>query len=80
MSEKQFHGYESNAGVTLAIGSVPGRKRPALYVAITNEHCARICPLAFFATKEAVERAQELLDHFILKRPFPVPAQPEGDE
>ena len=32
--------------VSISVGKLPGRKKPSVYIAESNEFCARITPLA----------------------------------
>lgn len=62
-----FHGWKADSGPALHIGCLPGRKRPCLYLAVSNEFVAEVEILASFHSEKAARAAQEVLDCFILK-------------
>ena len=80
----EYRGYESTqpggVKVVLSVGELAGRKRPSLYVTISNEYSAMVCPLASFSSEEAADRARDLLDHFIMREPLCVPAEQEKED
>ena len=63
----KFHGYRADAGPALHIGVLPGRKRPCLYLAVTNEFVAEVEVLATFRSEKSAQAAQDILDRFIFK-------------
>ena len=39
--------------VSISVGKLPGRKKPSVYIAESNEFCARIMPLASCVDEES---------------------------
>lgn len=66
VSKLLYHGWGiTNKNLTLHIGNLPGRKSVCLYY----EDNGTINTLAFFKNPESAQKAQELLDTFILWKP-----------
>jgi hypothetical protein len=55
-----------NECVRLAIGNLPRRKRPALYVEMTNDErvVTKIIPLAYFVSEDAADLATGIIHSF----------------
>lgn len=62
MSEINFHGWSrSDKDYSIHVGVIPGRKKPALYMAKKNG----FYPLAFFKGTEEAQEAIKVLDELI---------------
>ncbi len=59
----EWHGWRKpDSDTALHIGYMPGKKRPSLYAAQSNEFVARMWPLASFANEEAARFALDMID------------------